>query len=324
MRNRPARRATHVAVLACLAALALLTAACGEDAPATIPGAALAIEDPFSGGYPTYEDPTTGVRVVFGTPDLGVGESRVSFALFDGERIPVSAPSITGVVRHYPDGPGEAPEAVGSGEFQYRPFPDGRRGIYTGSLALDRPGLWSLEVAVPGVDGATAVLVPVEVAEDTVAPGIGDPAPASASRTRADEPDLSRLTTATTPDPVLYEIGIAEALAAGQAFVVTFASPAFCTSALCGPQVEVLSELAVVHGRSLAFIHVDLYENPHEIRGDLSVARRTPILEEWGVHTDEWTFVVDERGKVTARFEGFAPRAELEEAILPLLPSAAR
>ena len=47
--------------------------------------------------------------------------------------------------------------------------------------------------------------------------------------------------------------------------VVVFASPAFCVNAVCGPQVEVLSELQEVYGDRASFVHVDLYENPEEI-----------------------------------------------------------
>ncbi len=101
--------------------------------------------------------------------------------------------------------------------------------------------------------------------------------------------------------------------------MVVFASPAFCTNALCGPQVEVLSELAARHGERARFLHVDLYENPHEIQGDLDRAVRTPVLEEWGIHTDEWTFIVDGDGLVAARFEAFVTEQELEQALLSLL-----
>lgn len=289
-----------------------------------IPGAAVAVDDPFSGGYPTYDDEATGLRIVLGTPDVAVGRSRVSFALFDLDGL-VSVPSLDVMAEHYPEGSDGEAEPQASQEFTFRPFPDGGRGIYTSTVDFTAPGLWALRVALPasaapgtGVD-ATEVVFPIEVGEDTIAPDTGDPAPASVNRTVEDEPNFAELTTASEPDPRLYDATIAGTLDAGQPFVVTFASPAFCTNALCGPQVEVLSELADDHGEQAAFIHVDLYENPTEIRGDLSVARRTPVLEEWGVHTDEWTFVVDGDGVVRARFEGFAPREEVEEALLAVL-----
>ena len=309
-----------LAVLGLSAALAVLVAACGDDVPEgsrTVKGAAAWVDDPFSGGYPTYRDQDSGLTVVFGTPDLGAGRSRVSFALFDAEGL-ISFPTVKVATRYY----GDRDDEYDPGEetaLRFHPFPEGGRGIYTGTLDFREAGLWALDVAVPRPDGDIAhVLFRVEVAAKPSAPAVGDPAPASVNRTAEDAP-LAELTTAFEPDPTLYDATIAQSLEEQQPFVVVFASPAFCTNALCGPQVEVTSELAQEYGDRAEFIHVELYENPTEIRGDLSVARRTPVLQEWGIHTDEWTFVVDADGHVAARFEGFAPREEVEAALLAVL-----
>jgi hypothetical protein len=77
----------------------------------------------------------------------------------------------------------------------------------------------------------------------------------------------------------------------------------------------VVGELAAEYGDRARFVHIDIYENPDEIRGDLSRAVRTPILEEWGITTDEWTFVIDREGRVAARFESFASKSELARAL---------
>ncbi|TAJ19251.1 MAG: hypothetical protein EPO65_07305 [Dehalococcoidia bacterium] len=135
----------------------------------------------------------------------------------------------------------------------------------------------------------------------------------------SDVASLAELTTSTEPDGALYRTRIAEALSAGRPFVVVFASPAFCTTPLCGPQVEDLGAIAKQYAGRAEFIHVDLYENPHEIKGDLSHARRSPLLKEWGLETDEWTFVIGSDGRVAARFEAYAPRAEVEAALQSVL-----
>ena len=163
------------------------------------------------------------------------------------------------------------------------------------------------------------------MAERTRAPAVGEPAPASANRTLRDAASVAELSTGAEPDPELYRLTIAEALAAeGRPLVVVFASPGFCTNALCGPQAEVASVLRERHGDRADFIHVDLFENPHEVRtGGLDAAIETPLLEEWGLETDEWTFVIDGGGIVAARFEAFAPEAELEAALLAVLEDGA-
>jgi hypothetical protein len=144
---------------------------------------------------------------------------------------------------------------------------------------------------------------------------VGQNAPPSASRTLTSEGNIAKLTTGSHRDPELYQYSIAEALERDRPLLIVFASPAFCTNAVCGPQVEIASELREVYGDQVDFVHIDLYSNPHEIQGDLSLARLTPLLKEWGLSSQEWTFIVDSNGIVTHRFENFAPKPELIEAL---------
>ena len=62
--------------------------------------------------------------------------------------------------------------------------------------------------------------------------------------------------------------------------LVVFASPAFCTIAVCGPQVEIASELREVYGNEVDFMRVDLYSIPQKNQSDLSIAKLTPLLRE--------------------------------------------
>ena len=318
-----------VAFLRSLAVLSVVLIACSGEStpPPTNPlddrgGATLAeqAQSAFFAAYPRYTDEENGIRTVLGTPDLGVGTQRVGFVLSDElglVRLPVVR-----VTSYFLPG-GEAGERVGPAQemmARFFEFPYGVRGIYSAEFTFDRPGDWQLEVRLPQPDGGmvtTAFAFPV--AEQTRAPSVGDDAPRSESRTADDVESLAELTTGSQPDAALYRTSIVQALDAGRPFVVVFASPAFCTNALCGPQVEVLSGLAAIYGDRADFIHVDLYENPHEIKGDLDRAVRTPLLLEWGLETDEWTFLVDAQGRVAARFEAFATRAELEAAVVAML-----
>ena len=53
--------------------------------------------------------------------------------------------------------------------------------------------------------------------------------------------DLADVTTSRTPDRALYRASVAEALAANEPFVVTFATPLYCQSRTCGPVVDVVA-----------------------------------------------------------------------------------
>ena len=112
---------------------------------------------------------------------------------------------------------------------------------------------------------------------------------------------------------------IAEAIGTGKPLMVVFSTPAFCETATCGPQLEVVEELKDRYKDRTNFIHVEVYDNPAEIQGDLSKGRISPILTEWNLPSEPWTFVVDSGGLVSAKFEGFAPKEELEPALVSVL-----
>ena len=262
-------------------------------------------------GYPVYVT-DQGYTISLGTPDLSPGPHRVSVVIEGPEGL-VETPAMRITVLP-DDDPGALKEVIA----RFAWFPDGVRGIHVATIDFTSAGRWNLILHVPSDDGFTDLGIALDVPADTVAPSVGDAAPPSQSRTLTDVANISDLSTGETPDPGLYLISLADAVAADKPFVVVFASPGFCTNAFCGPQDEVLSEVRNIFGDQANYIHVDLYENPEEVRfGEDPI--ETPILGEWGLHTNEWTFVVNADGVVVARFEAFAPLDEVEAAVADVL-----
>jgi hypothetical protein len=257
------------------------------------------------------------INLVLATPDLGVGTQRFGVVLSDDNGL-IKFPVVRLTTNYFPDGYDSDPDSTlsTSASARFYLFPFGTRGIHTTDLVFDQSGLWSVSAEIPRPDGSkAAVEVRFPVAEVAMSVTVGQQAPASASRTLAGEGNIAKLTTGSHRDPELYKYSIAEALERDRPLLVVFASPAFCTNAVCGPQVEIASELREVYGDRVDFVHVDLYSNPHEIQGDLNLAQLTPLLGEWGLTSQEWTFIVDSDGTVTYRFENFAPKPELIEAL---------
>ena len=95
--------------------------------------------------------------------------------------------------------------------------------------------------------------------------------------------------------------------------MIVFATPLFCSTATCGPQLEVIETVKELYKDEINFIHVEVFDNPHEIEGDLSKARTAPAVEEWGLVTEPWTFIVDSEGRIAAKFEAFTTEEELRE-----------
>ena len=202
----------------------------------------------------------------------------------------------------------------------FHPFPLVERGLYVTKLNFERPGGWTIRATVLGDDGLPKkATLSFDVPDETHAPSVGDPAIPSLSKTVRDVERLSQLTTGSMQDEDLYQVSIADAMESGLPTVIVMASPAFCTNAVCGPQVEVLRDLKNEFPDEANFIHVDYYDNPDEIQGDLGRAVLSPVAREWNIPSTEWSFVIDRDGTVAGRFEGFTPLEELRQALKRVL-----
>ena len=67
------------------------------------------------------------------------------------------------------------------------------------------------------------------------------------------------------------------------------------------------------------FIHIEVFDNPHLMEGDIANGILSPTLAEWGLVSEPWTFVVDRDGLVQAKFEAFTTRIELVAALIAVL-----
>ena len=196
-----------------------------------------------------------------------------------------------------------------------------RSGTYTSTMTFDEVGLWSIKVRVKADEGSIPGGSGILVKSATDAPNIGDPAPLTATKIEPADGNLRSITSAPDPDPDLYSISFDEAVASGNPTVITFSTPAYCQSATCGPQTEVLSALDDTYNGQASFIHVEIFDNPEEMltAGDPSLGIESPIIHEWEFHTEPWTFVVDGDGIVVGRFESFATQNEIEEYLATIL-----
>ncbi len=289
--------------LACFVFVSALTA-CATPAPAPSP--------------PATE--TESLRLAFASSDLAVGSNRVVFGVLDDTEGPVRDAEV--VVSTFfltatggQEGPVETVDAV------FRAWPVTPRGVFTAELNFDRAGEWGIGAVVTDGDGAERkASARVRVKNAPATPAIGAAAPRSVSKTLADVDGLEQITTDFEPNADLYGITIVDALDTGMPLMVVFSTPAYCQTATCGPQLGVIKELKAEYAGRMNFIHIEVYDNPHEIEGDLSRAVISPTAEEWGLPSEPWTFVVDGNGVIRAKFEAFTTREELEEAVTRVLP----
>ena len=259
-----------------------------------------------------------GLQAILGTPDLGLGENRVAFVLTSPtDLVRASEARVSSLFFPNEESEGELDQTALA---VFRPWPYGVRGLYTTSLRFNHPGRWGIKIEIADKDGSDQeVELFFDVNAAASAPVVGSPAIKSNNKTIDDVMNIEELTTGSLQDPELYQTTIAEAVSSGLPSVLVMASPAFCTNAVCGPQVEVLQELKNKYKGQANFIHVDFYDNPVEIQGDLTQARISPTALEWRLPSTEWSFVVGRDGVVSARFEAFATFEELEQALQQVL-----
>ncbi len=270
---------------------------------------------------PTTAPPSLGVEVV--TQDLAVGDSRLAMVVLADGR-PLSQGQVHLVFYYLQD-----PQPVVRAEADAAPRLDAHEHanladhvdvpFYVAGVRFDRAGPWGVEVQVdqPG-SAAMVARTRLDVREQPVAPGVGSAAPRSASKTLRSAPP-EELSSALPIDPELYGLSIAEAIETGRPLVVAFATPAFCQSRTCGPQLHVIEHLKERYGAEVNFVHVEIYDKPQEAARDFRSARPSPTVTEWRLPSEPWVFVVDAQGRIAARFEGFVTVEELEPELRQVL-----
>ena len=101
--------------------------------------------------------------------------------------------------------------------------------------------------------------------------------------------------------------------------IVFFLSPNFCKTATCFPQLDVLKNLKSKYHDKIIFIHVEVYENPHLIKGNINNAKISSALNEWNIKSEPYTFLIDKNNYLFRKFQGYVSFEEIENYIVNLI-----
>ena len=150
-------------------------------------------------------------------------------------------------------------------------------------------------------------------------PAIGQTFPASKNPTTKDV-SIEQLTSQRpVGDPDFYTLTIADALQQEKPLMVVVSAPAFCQTQTCGPQLEEAQTLELKYADRMNFVHIETFQRPDLLLEGKANVKVNPVLFELKVQTDPWVFIVDAKGKVYDRFEGYTPASELEASVVRLL-----
>jgi hypothetical protein len=185
--------------------------------------------------------------------------------------------------------------------------------VYVTYTDFEEPGDWGAELTIKQGEEETVTTFRFTVREETIEPGIGDPAPPTVQATTATEP-LEEIDSSYPQRPGMHDATVASALESGHPIVVAFATPAYCTSRTCGPVLDqVMDPLFERYGDDATFIHIE----PYLLRDlrEANVRNPVPAVLEWQLQSEPWVFVVGRDGNIAGRFEGIVALDEVESVL---------
>lgn len=284
-----------------------------------------------SGGSSSQAPPTSGASPgASGGPEIlpllinseiTKGPNRFLFSLTDRQNKLVAAPDVKVHLLFYDVDTAEN-DVVFEEDARFLWAIEGQQGLYVASVEFPDAGRWGTRFEATFADGAVkTVRADYDVAESGSTPALGAKVPSVETPTLDDVGgDVKQVSTDQEPDTRFYETSIADALVAGEPFVVSFATPAFCETRLCGPTLETVKEVAADYP-DITFINVEPYKmvfkdgslQPElDANGQLQPAEWTNA---WGLRSEPYTFVVAADGTVAAKFEGVLGADELRGAL---------
>jgi hypothetical protein len=292
--------------------LPLLTLACSAG-PAASPTLASYAGWPPNSSYPLIPYPVS--------TEITVGPNRLLVNLLDASTNTSTASADHPVQLRLYDMAHDADLPALTTDAAYLPTIATLPGLYRAMVTFAHAGNWGLEaIQDPGTAQERMGRVLFEVSASGTTPAIGASVQAENTPTATGTAGIAAISTDDDPDPDFYTTSIAGALAAHEPFVVVFATPLFCRSATCGPTLDLVKQVAADYKGRLTFIHVEPYQltlTDGHLQPVLS-ADNNPIpiqpVEDWGLQTEPYVFVVGADGKLTAKFEGIASAEELRAA----------
>ena len=228
-----------------------------------------------------------------------------------------SDPAVIQVTRSYvdthPDGSHETHQA-------------GDTGAYVSSVTFDAAGNWSVEVTGATKEGVKLDAVRLSFTVLATDPGIaiGSPVPPSRQTILSDVSDIRSIDTSANPIPEEHEMTVADAITNGKPTVIAFATPAYCTSLICGPTKDLFDQLYQQYHGQANFIHIEPYDVQKVASGKCATLGDCTVgaTVDFKIETEPWIFVADAHGVLRAKFEGIMSEGELQAAMMQVLAAS--
>jgi hypothetical protein len=317
-------RPVHAALLVALAATCAACASSPKMTPPPQPPPSARPTDFPRGGGKSVNDLVhmadgQGPVLAPSVTDVKRGTNRFGFALFDTARKQITGAQVAVYTMRRDGTRLRGPFVARAESLKVRPQfesrttasdPDAAKEVYVADIPVG--GAKTAVIGVVRLDGRLLLTNSAPLLAGRAAAGPpwpGQPAIRVHTETMADVGgDADAIDTRQPPAKDLLRTDLAEVLGK-RPVVLTFATPQLCRSRVCGPVVDIVEQVRATAPKDVAFIHQEIY-NDNEIRMGLR-----PQVVAWGLHSEPWTFVIDRRGRISARFQGAFSAGELQRAV---------
>jgi hypothetical protein len=194
-------------------------------------------------------------------------------------------------------------------------------GLYHLTTTFDCVGPWGLELTATLPTGPVTTRAIFDVLPASSVPAIGSPAPRSQTPTATTPEEIALISTDTAPDPDLYRLSIDQAVGSGRPAWIVFSTPAFCTTATCGPTLDIVKSVAADYKDRVDFIHVEPYQlhmtdgGLQPLLSDQGQLQVVQAVVDYGLPTEPYQFLVDGAGIIRGSFQGIASPDEIRAAL---------
>jgi len=196
-------------------------------------------------------------------------------------------------------------------------WPNKSGGFYVLNITFDNTGSYLINIKDLN-DSDFIYRKEINVNDNELTPSLGELIPILHNKIVTRTQDISEITSDPEPDYDFYKFKLSEALNHNKLIIVFFLSPNFCKTATCFPQLDVLKKLKSKYHDKIIFIHVEVYENPHLIKGNLKNAKISSVLNGWNIKSEPYTFLIDENNYLFRKFQGYVSYEEIENYIVKL------
>ncbi len=185
---------------------------------------------------------------------------------------------------------------------------------YPARFTMPEPGIYDLVVTIRGVEST----LPVQAfdANDVFIPIAGSTLAGFDTPTFDNPEGVDQLCTRVEGPCPFHETSYADVLAAGRPSAILVATPAYCSTAYCGPVVDTLMD-AAQQVPGIDIIHTEVYANALEFGGNFTDPgiQVSPAVQAMGLHFEPSLFLLDGTGTVLDRIDNVF---DVDEAVAAL------